>query len=303
MIHQVPGSMKMLTLKRKMKCRFLFFLLSIVSVANGQTTDSTKNNSIKKDLLIFGGIYSASMIGLNEIWYKSHPRSEFHFFDDSKEWMQMDKVGHIYTSWHLTRVGYNYFQSKNLPKNKSLLFGAITSTIMMAPIEWLDGYSTAYGASTSDIIANLSGTLLFAIHKSLNDHNLIKLKYSYWPSQFADERPEVLGENTLTRLIKDYNAQHYWISVDLSKVHNSIPKWINLAFGYSANGMVHARSEVNSNSGYFSYREYFLALDLDLSNLKYRNQFQKILINTLDMVHIPFPALRFTSSGTNIVIR
>ena len=54
--------------------------------------DST--NTIKKVINI--GVPSAaiiSLVGINEVWYKNYARSDFHFFDDLKEWNGMDKSG------------------------------------------------------------------------------------------------------------------------------------------------------------------------------------------------------------------
>ncbi|MEN9350883.1 MAG: hypothetical protein RL372_1861, partial [Bacteroidota bacterium] len=40
---------------------------------------------------IFAGTYGGSFISLNKTWYANYPRSGFHFYNDGKEWLQMDK--------------------------------------------------------------------------------------------------------------------------------------------------------------------------------------------------------------------
>ena len=45
-----------------------------------------------------GAVWAGSMIGLHGIWYKGMERSKWHTFDDSREWLQMDKAGHVYTA-------------------------------------------------------------------------------------------------------------------------------------------------------------------------------------------------------------
>ena len=41
-------------------------------------------------------IGTATLIGLNQVWYADYPRSDFHFINDNAEWLQMDKVGHVF---------------------------------------------------------------------------------------------------------------------------------------------------------------------------------------------------------------
>ncbi len=41
---------------------------------------------------------SGALFGLNQLWYADYPKSDFHFINDNSEWIQMDKVGHLYSS-------------------------------------------------------------------------------------------------------------------------------------------------------------------------------------------------------------
>ena len=43
--------------------------------------------------------YSAAMVGLYAAWYSDYERTEFHTFNDWKEWLQVDKVGHLYSAY------------------------------------------------------------------------------------------------------------------------------------------------------------------------------------------------------------
>jgi hypothetical protein len=47
---------------------------------------------------------ATELVGLNQLWY-AYARSDFHFINDNAEWLQMDKAGHIYSSYHLGRLG------------------------------------------------------------------------------------------------------------------------------------------------------------------------------------------------------
>jgi hypothetical protein len=52
----------------------------------------------KKKIWIVGGsqvaLWTGSFIALNQAWYADYPKQDFHFFNDWKEWQQMDKSGH-----------------------------------------------------------------------------------------------------------------------------------------------------------------------------------------------------------------
>jgi hypothetical protein len=52
---------------------------------------------------------------------------------------------------------------------------------------------------------------------------------------------------SLEQMLKDYNGQTYWLSVNLHSFYkgSKIPKWLNLAIGYGANGMLTGNGENN----------------------------------------------------------
>ena len=90
--------------------RFLFFLccISLYWHSNSQIqyTDTAKINP-KRFLITnsaIGSIAVSSIIGLQQLWYSNDEDASFHFFDDSKNWLQMDKYGHTMSSYELTRL-------------------------------------------------------------------------------------------------------------------------------------------------------------------------------------------------------
>ena len=54
--------------------------------------------------------YGGSFVLLNEAWYKDYPRSSFHTYNDAGEWKQMDKIGHGWTAYTLSRVSTNMWK-------------------------------------------------------------------------------------------------------------------------------------------------------------------------------------------------
>ena len=285
------------------KILIAFFLLTAQLITFGQGNDSTQSSSVNKKRLkrltiISGAAYATTMVGLSELWYKDSEKQSFRFFNDNAEWKQVDKLGHFFTSFYFSFGSSKALQWCNVPKKKSDLIGAITGFAVMLPIEIMDGYSDAYGASTGDLLANSAGSLFYLGQSRLWNEVRIYPKFSFHQSNFAKYRPNVLGDNIASEALKDYNGQTYWLSVDMDKFV-TFPKWLNLAVGYGAEGMVYARDSQNFSNGFgHSYRQFYFALDLDLSSFKTRSKFLNTLIMFANMLKFPAPALEFSSKGT-----
>ncbi|WP_338407579.1 hypothetical protein [uncultured Flavobacterium sp.] len=72
------------------------------SFANFFTLSDTLNNKRTNTVFVSEAVLgSAALICMNQLWYADYPRSNFHFINNNSEWMQMDKVDHLYSSYHL----------------------------------------------------------------------------------------------------------------------------------------------------------------------------------------------------------
>lgn len=275
-----------------------FFLITLsVNISFGQDGDSIRRSKrLKPFVIASSATYAVTLIGLDRLWYADFERESFHFFNDNSEWKQLDKLGHFYSAFHLSKFGHRAFQWTGLEERKALFWGTMVSVITLTPIEILDGFSSEYGASYGDIIANTSGALLFLGQHKLWGEIRIHPKYSFNRSDFAAQRPELLGSNLLEELIKDYNAQQYWLSIDLSKFNSNIPKWLNVGIGYSATGMISANDQQNESLGLNPRRQYFIGIDFDLNEYKSRSKFVNSLIYIVNMIHLPAPALELSDS-------
>jgi len=281
----------------------LFLVAALAGAFNSmaQKTDSTAQQPDRRKTNIFlitgGVVYGTSLLILNEMWYKGYPRGKFHFFNDNGEWYKLDKFGHAFCSYQITGGSYRAFSKSGYSKKWSLIASGITSFVVMTPIEWLDGYSIAYGASPGDVLANTVGYILFAGQELVLNKQVVGIKYGFKTSTYAQFRPAVLGKNLGEQMLKDYNGQTFWISLDLhGAISEKIPPWLNLAFGYGADGMVFARPETNTENGFSSFRQYYLSFDLDLTYIKTNKKVVKALLGAISMVHVPFPALEFSQN-------
>jgi hypothetical protein len=97
-----------------MKGCFLFiclsFSLSCFAHPSLDTIQSKKNNKVRNFVIVGSLTYGAALYGLNELWYKDFPRQDFHFFNDNTQWKQVDKIGHFYSAYHLSRGGEAIFR-------------------------------------------------------------------------------------------------------------------------------------------------------------------------------------------------
>lgn len=274
---------------------FVFLLLS--SVAQGQSLPDSEDVPIKRKQLRIaavsaGAVYTAGLAGLNHLWYRHADQQPFRFFDDNAEWKQVDKLGHFYASFHLSQGFARGLRHYNVPARKSDLTGALLGFAVLLPIEVFDGFSAAYGASVGDILADAGGAAFYLAQTRLWNEVRIHPKFSFRYSSYAGLRPELLGEG-LERIIKDYNGQTYWLSFDMDKFAR-FPRWLNLAVGYGADGMIYARDEQHRPNGFAPpQRQLFLGVDFDVTAVNTRSRTVKTLLFFVNMIRIPAPALEF----------
>jgi uncharacterized protein YfiM (DUF2279 family) len=285
---------------------FFFFsglLWSQTSVATFLTPSDTLNSKRFKTLVLSeASIGTAALVGLNQVWYADYPRSDFHFINDNAEWLQMDKAGHLFSTYHLASFGANAMKWSGATRKKQLIYGATLGLAFMTTVEVFDGYSANWGASLGDVAANISGTALFVSQELLWNEQRIIPKFSFHTTPYASRRSNVLGSSMQEQLLKDYNGQTYWLSVNISSfIKNSkVPKWLNIAFGYGAEGMITGNDEL-VNTIFLPeskrYRQFYLSLDVDLTKIETKSHFVKTILTIFNTIKIPAPAIEIKGCG------
>ncbi|MFL5753773.1 MAG: DUF2279 domain-containing protein [Bacteroidia bacterium] len=286
----------------------VFFLLMLLSFNFFSQTDSAKTFP-KRKLIVSstaGVAYTVSIIGLNQLWYKPYSNGSFHFFNDNNEWLQMDKIGHSFSTYQMGRGAIELMIWSGFKPKLAAWVGGMSGSIYMSTIEVMDGFSSGWGFSWGDMGANVGGSLLATSQHLIWKEQRIQLKYSFHQTPYPQYRPEILGTSLSDEFLKDYNGQTYWLSVNISsfvKKENSFPKWLNVALGYGADGMI------SGDPGYViiqpdgkvlgnnRYRKYYISLDLDLGRIKTRNKILKTVFKVINIVKIPAPALEFSNKG------
>lgn len=277
-------------------------MLMEFSKTQGQERDSVSINKKQLNTLVIGGtsLYTISMTGLYFVWYDQDTQTNFHFFNDNPQWKQVDKVGHFYSAYHISRTSAELFRWANMKDKKAMFWGTMTGIALMTPIEIFDGFSEEYGASWGDFVANTGGSLFLYTQYMLWDEIRIHPKFSFGQTEFASQRPEVLGDGWTEEWLKDYNGQTYWLSFDIDKFlpqNSKYPKWLNIALGYGAENMLAARDEQNLEMGFRPYRQYYLGVDFDLQNIKTQKKWIKSLLFLANMIRLPAPALEYNRNN------
>lgn len=303
---------------RKLKLLF-FLILFLFPARNGGVygqelefrTKGDSTNQIRKISLFAsaGVFYAGSLVGLNALWYKDYPRSHFHFINDNREWLQMDKLGHSTSCYYIGKVGYEALKWAGVNEKKAVWLGGISGLVYLSTVETFDGFSEQWGASSGDMLANGAGTALFIGQQFLWHEQKLQLKWSFHLSKYSKFNPKQLGNSFTERMLKDYNGQTYWLSANIASLglqQTAFPKWLNIAIGYSAEGMTGGYS----NSGIWNglkiadserKRQFYISPDIDLSKIKVKSETLHLILSSIGFIKIPMPALEFCDKGVRFL--
>ncbi len=267
------------------------------------------------------GIYGAATIGLNAAWYQETGRSSFHFFNDWGEWRKMDKLGHSYTAYFEAELCFKGARWAKMPNKGATWTGVAAAFVMQTTVEMRDAYSTRWGFSPWDMGFNLAGIGIFAFQQLHWKEQRMRLKLSSsldsYPttairsanglvdSRLVDRSNELFGTAISERLLKDYNAQTVWLSVNPKSFFptSRIPPWLNLAVGYSAENLYGGFSNTWTELGQFfklsedkypRYSQWLLSPDIDLSRIPTRSKVLKTALTILNIFKIPAPAFEYS---------
>ena len=265
--------------------------------------DTTFN---KKRAWTFGGLaigtYTAAFTALGVAWYSTAPKSKFHWFNDLHEWKQVDKMGHMMGGYQGSRAAIQILKWAGVNKTQTLLIGGLTGFVMLSPVEILDGFSAAYGASATDLIANGLGSGIAVLNEALWNEQRMQVKISFHPTGWAKFRPDLLGDK-VSQVVKDYNGHTHWLSLRVypflpeGKFKEHYPKWLNVAVGYGAEGLLGGYEDPNGSWKTREFRQYYLSFDVDLSMIKTGIGTIDWLLSTLNFIHLPTPAIEFSKKG------
>jgi hypothetical protein len=289
---------------------------------NGQNEDTVNLGSIakksslvdKKKMLILGtvqvGLWGGSFYSLNKAWYANYPRTKFHRYNDWKEWQHMDKAGHAWSTYQISEHTSKLWQWAGAEKKKAVVIGSLSGMAYLSIIEILDGYSDKWGFSIPDVMANTSGAALYLGQELLWNQQRIRIKLSYHPVQYgvlSGRADDLFGSGQVEKLLKDYNGQTYWASINVKSFfpESRFPSWLNLALGYGAERMLggygntwtDASGSIYSRNDILRYKKFMISADVDLTKIKTKNKVLKTAFSLVNVLKIPAPAISLNTNG------
>ncbi len=274
--------------------------------------DSVRPGRLRGVVLTESISYSMTMAGLYQLWYKDEGLSSFRFFNDNRNWLLMDKAGHATTSYYVGYAGMEVLRWAGLDRKKAMWYGAPLGLAFLTSVEVFDGFSEDWGFSWGDALANSGGTALLMAQELAWQEQRMLLKFSYAPTEFANYVPNVLGSSWNERILKDYNGQTYWLSVNPASFASKgakIPQWLNVAIGYGATGMTSGSSadirEVWVDGRWQRFtrrRQAYLSLDIDLTRIPSKRQWVKTALGSIGFLKVPMPALEWRE-GKGLLFR
>lgn len=281
-----------------MKQKLIAFLLAMAfnPIWAQQSNDSIALRNAK---IVAGSeavVYAGSMFGLHQLWFKDCPWVGIHTINDNGDWLQMDKLGHATTSYHISLVGAESMRLAGLGSKPSALYGGAFSLLYMTTIEIMDAGHQDWGFSWGDMIADASGITLYTAQQLLWEEQRISLKYSFHPTEYAQYNPEELGNNLISQALKDYNGITIWATFNIKELlldsDSGFPEWLTVDLGYGGKGMVAPQPTPD----FQRVRQFYLAPGVDLAKLPVRNRYFKAFLRVLSFIKLPTPALEYNNS-------
>jgi hypothetical protein len=255
-------------------------------------------------------LWAGSFVALNNAWYANYPKSPFHFYNDGKEWLQMDKIGHSWSTYQISQHTTKIWEWAGTGHQQSVLIGSLSGMAYLSVIEILDGYSDKWGFSGYDVLANAAGAGLFAFQELGWKEQRIQMKLSYLPVRYGnltERADDLFGEGGIEKVLKDYNGQTYWLSANIKSFfpNSNVPSWLNIAAGYGAKTMLggYENKWYDGNGNLMTrfdikrIRRFHLSLDIDLTKIKVKNKKIETIFSLFNVLKIPAPSFEIRSDG------
>jgi hypothetical protein len=127
---------------RKSFVSLMFSLLLLQNVYAGDSLFCRADTLNEKRFRLAVGtttlIGVGSLTALASVWYQKD-NTKFHTFNDLPQWKQMDKVGHVATTYNTSLILTDLYRWSGVGRNESKLIGSTMSMFYMTVVEVMDG--------------------------------------------------------------------------------------------------------------------------------------------------------------------
>ena len=226
---------------------------------------------------LVGGLLVGSLVDAYYAWWKdvSTPFT-FHAEGWFSHKLGIDKAGHFFTSYFYFRTFRNVMLWGGYEGSTALWWAAGTSAFFAVSVEIGDGV-TAFAFDYQDLLFNLGGIGYGILQTEIPFLRNFNFKWSFIPND---------GYRFPPRFTEDYDAHTYWLTANVNELlprswEPFWPDFLQLAIGYGVDDNV-------------TKREVAVGFDINLEVFQTGNEHLLLAQKTLNMFHIPAPAVEFT---------
>ncbi len=263
----------------------LFLIVLCANVATGGEQDTSHVNVGRLALAagLTGGTIVAVHLYQQQAWWQGS-RATFRFENDWSYALNIDKFGHAYGAYILSRGFSASLAWVGFSHAESAFWGPMLGLGYQLYVEVEDGFHAIYGFSPGDAFSDIGGAALPLAQEAFPVLRNFTLKWSYAPSR---DYLNALKTDRARVFIDDYQGQIYWIAVDPhflmgSHLAAAVPSWLGLALGAAVRTL---DGEGNGE------RLFYLSLDYNLSKIQTGSSLLKAVFEALDIIHLPAPGI------------
>jgi hypothetical protein len=266
----------------------LWLLCLSPSVSSAQDTTGPTPFSIAVASVVPAAVmYGALYQNYNDFW-KAANRAPFHFSSDPPYTMHSDKFGHAYYTYACTDLIKIAYREVGVDPKTAVWIGAGVTLLAQTMVEIGDGFRTGapyFGFSPGDQISNLLGAGL-AIGKEYEPElRRIDFKLGFKTS-------EAYKQGAFSSILDDNESRYFWLTFNfLDFIHEDMPRWLNLGFGYGVENIVTEQYVPGRARGVPTSLMY-VGPDINLRQLPIKGQVWEVIAEILDHIRIPLPGLQ-----------
>ena len=243
---------------------------------------------IKSSIILVGTQYFLVKYTLGDSWWETG--GQFHFEQNENYSNSIDKVGHAYVGYVLSKLNTDIFLSRGASWEQATLYGGIVSFAQTFLTEYEDGFAMTYGFSKYDIYSNCIGILFHYLQYYVPFFQNFTPKYAYTYNRIISDTKKYNGA-----LIDNYEQIKLFMSINVknmlpSKYNGMWIKGLDLVIGYGVKGFDKIDSHYLPH--YLQKQYYYYGINLNLLPLLSNNGSRwNWLGQTINHIKFPSPMI------------